>query len=146
MKESNAELVVGLFLIFGIISLAFISIKLGKLEVIGKPGYTVFAEFDNDGGIKQGASVEIAGVSVGKVNTVKLENYQALVELVIYRNVKLQEDAIASIRTEGLIGEKYIQITPGASDKLIPNKGKIRETESAIDIESLISKFAFGKV
>jgi len=146
MKEPNAELVVGLFLIFGIISLAFISIKLGKLEVIGKPGYTVFAEFDNDGGIKQGASVEIAGVSVGKVNTVKLENYQALVELVIYRNVKLQEDAIASIRTEGLIGEKYIQITPGASDKLIPNKGKIRETESAIDIESLISKFAFGKV
>src|SRR5271169_3675187 len=99
MKESNAELVVGLFLIFGIISLAFISIKLGKLEVIGKPGYTVFAEFDNDGGIKQGASVEIAGVSVGKVNTVKLENYQALVELVIYRNVRLQEDAIASIRT-----------------------------------------------
>jgi phospholipid/cholesterol/gamma-HCH transport system substrate-binding protein len=146
MKESNMALAVGFFLLIGIISLAYISVKLGKLEVIGKPEYTVFAEFENDGGIKAGASVEISGVEIGRVNTVKLENYQALVELVINRNVKLQEDAIASIKTEGLIGEKYIQITPGASDKLIPNKGKIRETESAIDIESLISKYAFGKV
>ncbi len=146
MKESNVELAVGFFLLIGIIALAYISVKLGKLEVIGKPGYTIFAEFDNDGGIKAGASVEIAGVPIGKVNTIRLDNYQALVELVINRHVKLQEDSIASIKSKGLIGEKFIQITPGASDKLIPNGGKIRETESAIDIESVISKYVFGKV
>jgi phospholipid/cholesterol/gamma-HCH transport system substrate-binding protein len=146
MKESNVELAVGFFLLIGIIALAYISVKLGKLEVIGKPGYTIFAEFDNDGGIKAGASVEIAGVPIGKVNTIRLDNYQALVELVINRHVKLQEDSIASIKSKGLIGEKFIQITPGASDTLIPNGGKIRETESAIDIESVISKYVFGKV
>jgi phospholipid/cholesterol/gamma-HCH transport system substrate-binding protein len=146
MKESNVELAVGFFLLVGIIALAYISVKLGKLEVLGKPGYTVFAEFDNDGGIKTGASVEIAGVPIGKVNTIRLADYQAVVELDIYRNVKLQEDSIASIKTKGLIGEKYIQITPGGSEKLIANRGKIRETESAVDIESLISKYVFGKV
>jgi phospholipid/cholesterol/gamma-HCH transport system substrate-binding protein len=80
------------------------------------------------------------------VNTIRLENYQALVEIVINRHVQLQEDSIASIKTKGLIGDKFIQITPGASDKLIPNRGKIRETESAVDIESVISKYVFGKV
>ncbi|MDH5202775.1 MAG: outer membrane lipid asymmetry maintenance protein MlaD [Nitrospirota bacterium] len=147
MKKFDIELAVGFFLIIGIISLAYISVKLGKLEVLGGNYYTVYAEFEKAGGVKPGAAVEIAGVEVGKVKSLRLDkNYQAYVEMVINTNVKIQEDAIASIKTKGLIGEKYIQITPGGSDKIISSGGKIRETESVVDIEELISKYVFGKV
>jgi phospholipid/cholesterol/gamma-HCH transport system substrate-binding protein len=147
-RKIDMELVVGVFLLIGMFSLAYISVKLGKLEVLGGGGYTVVADFDNDGGIKAGASVEIAGVPIGRVTGVKLdpESYQAVVTMQVNEGVKLQDDAIASIKTKGLIGEKFVQVTPGASEKIIPDGGKIRDTESAIDIESLISKFVFGKV
>ena len=146
MKKIDLELAVGFFLLMGIFSLAYISIKLGKLEVLGGEGYTVYAKFDQDGGIKVGSTVEIAGVAIGKVKSIKLDEYQALLEFVINKGVIIQEDAIASIKTQGLIGEKFVQITPGGSDKIIKNGGIITETESAIDIESLISKYMFGKV
>lgn len=147
MKKFDLELVVGVFVLIGILCLGYLSIKLGRLEVFGERRYTVYAKFEKAGGIKPGAVVEIAGVDVGKVKSIKLkEDYQALVELTIYKDVRLQEDAIASIKTKGLIGEKYVQITPGGSDKIIPDGGKIRETESALDIEELISKYVFGKV
>ncbi|MEJ2695888.1 MAG: outer membrane lipid asymmetry maintenance protein MlaD [Candidatus Sulfobium sp.] len=147
-KKVDLELVVGVFLLVGIFSLAYISVKLGRLEVLGSEGYTVSADFDNDGGIKAGSSVEIAGVPIGRVTGVRLdhESYQAVVTMQINEGIKLQDDAIASIKTKGLIGEKFIQITPGASEKIIRDGGTIRDTESAIDIESLISKFVFGKV
>lgn len=146
MKKIDLELAVGFFLLIGIFSLAYISIKLGKLEVLGGEGYAVYARFGQDGGIKIGSPVEIAGVAVGKVKSIKLDEYQAQLEFVINKGVIIQEDAIASIKTKGLIGEKYVQITPGGSDKIIKNGGMITETESAIDIESLISKYIFGKV
>ena len=86
-------------------------------------------------------------MEVGKVKSLQLDkNYQALIEFSINGDVKIQEDAIVSVKTKGLIGEKYVQITPGGSDKVIPEGGKIRETESALDIEELISKYVFGKV
>ncbi len=147
MKKFNIEIAVGFFLLLGILSLAYISINLGKLEIVGKDGYTVFAEFEKAGGIKPKAVVEIAGVEVGTVKSVGINSdYLAVVELSIDKDIKLQEDAIASIKTKGLIGEQYVQISPGGSDKLIANGGKLRETESAIDIEELISKYVFGKV
>ncbi|MCL4536548.1 MAG: outer membrane lipid asymmetry maintenance protein MlaD [Nitrospirae bacterium] len=146
MKKFDLELAVGLFVLMGILALGYISIKLGKLEVIGGGGYTVYAEFEKAGGIKSGSIVEIAGVEVGKVKSIRLNDYQALVELTIYKDVKIQEDAIASIKTKGLIGEKYVQIAPGGSEKIIPNGGRIRETESAVDLEELISKYVFGEV
>jgi phospholipid/cholesterol/gamma-HCH transport system substrate-binding protein len=142
----DKELAVGIFLLIGIFSLAFISIKLGRLEVLGSEGYSLFAEFEDAGGIKAGADADIAGVSIGKVKSVRLDNYQALVEFSINKNVKIQADSIASIKTKGLIGEKFVEITPGASDKILQNGDRIRETESAIDIEELISKYVFGKV
>ncbi len=146
-KKFNIEVMVGFFVLIGILSLAYLSIKLGRLEVIGGKGYVVYASFDRAGGIKQGSVVEIAGVEVGKVKSVVLDkDYQALVGIVLHSDVKIQEDAIASIKTKGLIGEKYIQITPGGSEKLIAKGGKIRDTESAIDIEDLISSYVFGKV
>lgn len=147
MKKFDLEIAVGFFVLIGILALGYISIKLGRLEVIGGGGYTVYAEFQKAGGIKSGSIVEIAGVEVGKVKSIKLNNdYQALVEITIFKDVKIQEDAIASIKTKGLIGEKYIQITPGGSDRLLQNGGKIRETESAVDLEELISKYVFGGV
>ena len=147
MKKFNIEIAVGFFLLLGILSLAYISINLGKLEIVGKDGYTVFAEFEKAGGIKPKAVVEIAGVEVGTVKSVGINSdYLAVVELSIDKNIKLQDDAIASIKTKGLIGEQYVQISPGGSDKLIANGGKLRETESAIDIEELISKYVFGQV
>ncbi len=146
MKKVDLELAVGFFMLIGIISLGYMSVRLGKLEVTGGGRYILYAEFEKIGGTKPGATVEIAGVPVGTIKSVRLDNYQALVELTINDNVKIQEDAIASIKTKGLIGEKYVQISPGASDKILRNGGKIRETESAIDIEELLSKYVFGKV
>ena len=147
MKKIDLELAVGIFLLIGIFSLAYISIKLGKLEVLGSKGYTVYAQFSQSGGIKPGASVQIAGVTVGRVTGIRLDkNYEALVSFEIDGGVKLQDDSIASIKTSGLIGEKYVQISPGASEKYIGAGGRIRDTESAIDTEALISKYAFGKI
>ncbi len=147
MKKIDLETAVGFFLLIGIFSLTYISVKLGRLEFLGGNVYTVYAEFERAGGIKPGADIQIAGVKVGRVTEIRLsKNYEALVSFAINNGVRLQEDAIASIKTSGLIGEKFVQITPGASEKYIPNGGKIRETESAIDIESLISKYVFGKV
>ena len=142
----DKELAVGFFLLIGIFSLAYLSVNLGRLEMTGGRSYSLYAEFEKTGGIKTGAVIEIAGVQVGKVKSIRLYDYQALVEFSIDKDVKIQEDAIASIKTQGLIGEKYVQITPGGSDKILPDGGKITETESAIDIEELIAKYVFGKV
>jgi phospholipid/cholesterol/gamma-HCH transport system substrate-binding protein len=145
-KKYDIEVAVGIFVLLGILALGFMSIRLGKLEVVGSGGYTVYAEFTNAGGVKSGASVEIAGVEIGKIKSVRLSNYTAKAELWINKGVKLQDDVIASIKTKGLIGEKYIQITPGGSERTLQEGGKIRETESAVDIEELVSKYVFGKV
>ncbi|MFQ5840836.1 MAG: outer membrane lipid asymmetry maintenance protein MlaD [Thermodesulfobacteriota bacterium] len=146
MKKFDLELSVGLFIIAGIICLGYLSIKLGKMEVLGSKGYEVYAIFSNSGGLKTGSSVVIAGVDVGRVKGITLEDYQARVILNLPENLDIQEDAIASIKTRGLIGEKYIEITPGGSEKLIPPGGRIRETQPAVDLEQLISNFVFGKI
>lgn len=146
MKKFDLELAVGIFLLIGILSIGYMSVKLGHLDITGKRGYTLHAEFEKAGGIKPGAVVEIAGVEVGSIKNVRLDNNAALIELTLEDTVKIHDDAIASIKTKGLIGEKFIQITPGGSEKILPNGGKIRDTESAVDIEELISKFVFGKV
>ncbi len=146
MKRFTMETAVGLFVVVGIASLAYLAIKLGKLEVIGSRGYTVLAEFDSVAGLKNGAVVEIAGVEVGRVVNIDLKNYRAVVAMSIDPGVKLQDDAIVSIRTKGLIGERYVRITPGASDKLVQPGGKLRDTEDPVDMEQLISNYIFGKI
>jgi phospholipid/cholesterol/gamma-HCH transport system substrate-binding protein len=146
MKKFDLELTVGLFIIAGIICLGYLSVKLGKMEIVGERGYEIYGVFSNVGDLKIGSSVEIAGVKVGRVKSITLNNYQARVVLNLPENVKLQEDVIVSIKTKGLIGEKYIEITPGGSEKIIRPGGQIRETQSAVDLEELISKFVFGKI
>ncbi len=146
MKRFTMETAVGLFVLVGIASLAYLAIKLGKLEVIGTRGYTVLAEFDSVAGLKNGAMVEIGGVEVGRVREITLKNYRAVVAMSIDPGVKLQDDAIVSIRTKGLIGEKFVRITPGASDRLVQPGGRLRDTEDPIDMEQLISNYIFGKI
>jgi len=144
MKRLNLETVVGLFVLLGIACLAWLSVKLGKLEIVGGGYVPVHAEFSSASGLKKGASVEIAGVEIGKVESIDLNDYKADVRMKIRTGVALQEDTIASIRTRGLIGDKFVNLSPGASDRLIPPDGKIRETESAVDLEGLIGQFIHG--
>jgi len=146
MRKFDLELSVGVFLLAGILCLGYLSIKLAKMEVIGGSGYELVAQFANIGGLKEGSSVVIAGVDVGRVKSIRLEDYEAEVVLVLPQEIEIQEDAIASIKTKGLIGEKFIQITPGGSDMIMKSGDRIRETEPAVDMESLISNFVFGKI
>ncbi|RJR26099.1 MAG: outer membrane lipid asymmetry maintenance protein MlaD [Desulfobacteraceae bacterium] len=146
MKKFSIEMTVGLFMVAGIICLGYLSIRLGKLEVMGGNSYEITAVFSNSGGIKTGSSVVIAGVDVGTVKEVTLSDYQARLVLSLPMDLKVQEDAIASVKTKGLIGEKYVEITPGGSEDIIKPGGRLRETQPAIDLEQLISGFVFGKI
>lgn len=145
MKKINIETGVGIFLIAGLICLGYLSIKLGDLNLFGTRQYTVKARFANVSGLKEGAVIEIAGVNVGKVGKIQLNDYEALVDLHINPGVKLQEDAIASIRTQGIIGDKYVKIKIGGADEYIKEGGELLETESAIELEELIGKYIFDK-
>ena len=143
------EMIVGTFMIIGILCLGYLSIKLGKMELVGGDYYTVSAKFDSVSGLKPGARVEIAGVEVGKVDRIMLDAKgwdQALTYLKIKSGIKVSDDVIASVHTSGIIGDKFIMLKPGGSDHFLKNNDVIRETESAIDIEELISKFIHGKV
>jgi phospholipid/cholesterol/gamma-HCH transport system substrate-binding protein len=144
MKRVTMEVTVGLFLLAGIACLGYLSIRLGKLEIMGGDTVPVVAEFSSVAGLKTGAGVEIAGVEVGRIESIAIREYRAVVRMEVRKGIALQEDAIASIRTRGLIGDKYVSISPGASDRLIPPGGRIRETESAVDLEGLIGQFIHG--
>jgi len=144
--ERRANIAVGVFLVLGILALGYLSIKLGRVSFLGSSGYIVTVDFPSVGGLKAGSAVEIAGVEIGRVESIGLADYQARAVLRVRRDVKLQEDSIASIKTKGLIGEKYIRISPGGSDKIIGPNGKIREVEAPVDFEELLSKYIFGKV
>jgi phospholipid/cholesterol/gamma-HCH transport system substrate-binding protein len=144
--DRRVNVAVGLFLVLGILALGYLSIKLGRVSFLGGGGYPVIVEFPSVGGLKAGSSVEIAGVEIGRVESIGLADYQARVVIRLNRDVQLQEDSIASIKTKGLIGEKYVRISPGGSDKVIPPNGRIREVEAPVDFEELLSKYIFGKV
>jgi len=146
MERTRVNIVVGLFMVLGIVALGYLSIQLGRVSFLGGRGYPVTVDFPSVGGLKAGSTVEIAGVEIGRVESIGLDNYQARVKLRVNKGVKLQEDSIASIKTKGLIGEKYVRISPGGSDKIIQPGGKIREVEAPVDFEELLSKYIFGKV
>jgi len=146
MKKFDLELAVGLFMIAGIVCLGYLSIKLGRLEVMGGKGYEIQAFFANSGGLKNGSSVVIAGVDVGRVKSIALDDYEARVVMLVSSDVRITDDAMASIKTKGLIGEKFVEITVGGSEKILKPGGRIRDTESAIDFEQLISNYIFGKL
>ena len=144
MNYKTSEIIVGLFVLIGVACLGYLAIKLGKLEVLTDSGYTVYADFPTVAGLKRGDPVEIAGVKVGRVESMGLADDRARLVLRVDDGVKLQEDVIASVRARGLIGDKFVLVSPGASDKIIPPGGRIRETESPPDIPDLIGKLVGG--
>ncbi|MCK9293694.1 MAG: outer membrane lipid asymmetry maintenance protein MlaD [Desulfobulbaceae bacterium] len=148
MKKTNIEFVVGVFLILGFLAFAYISLQFGEFSIFTRgQNYTLLADFDNVSGLKKGAEVTIAGVSVGTVSNIRLTKEQrAEVSLYLANDVEITEDAIASIKTQGIIGDKYIRISQGGSATYLKEGGMIMDTESAVDLEELISKYIFGKV
>ena len=148
MKKGYTEVIVGLFMIAGFGAFVYLSLQLGEFSVFSlEKNYTVNAQFENVSGLKQGAMVEISGVQVGKVAQVTLDqDGLAMVSMLINKDVAIGEDAIASIRTQGIIGDKYIKIINGSMDTPLQNNDMIMDTESAIDIEELVSKYIFGGV
>lgn len=146
MKKYSLELTVGIFVLVGLLCLGYVTVKLGKMEIFSAEGYTVDANFSSITGLRVGASVEIAGVPVGKVSSITLTPaYAAKVSLLVNAGVELTDDAIASIKTSGIIGDKYVSISQGSGDILEPGD-EIFDTESAVDLEALISKYVFGDV
>jgi phospholipid/cholesterol/gamma-HCH transport system substrate-binding protein len=148
IKKYKHELSVGIFVFIGLICIAYLTIKLGKMELFSAGGYTLTAKFEAATGLRKGASVELAGVQVGKVISIDLDRktYAAVVEIKIESQVELSDDVIASIKTSGLIGDKYISLSPGGSPAILKDGDEITETLSPMDIESLLSKYVFGGV
>ena len=144
MNHSRTDILVGVFVLAGLVCLGYLAIRLGKLEIFGSQGYVVFADFVSVAGLKLGDPIEIAGVRIGKVEGIGLAEDRARLTLRVNEGVKLQDDVIASVRARGLIGDKFVLVTPGASDKIIAPGGKIRETDSPPDIPDLIGKFVGG--
>lgn len=139
-RTFSLELFVGLFAAAGVGAAAYLAVGLAGLELGNGNTYMIHAEFDNISGLKYGASVEIAGVPIGVVSDIVLKDPMARIVLKLDRNVKIKDDDIASIRTKGIIGDRYVKISRGASDTYIPEGGTMVETESVVDIEDVIGK------
>lgn len=145
MNKTSIETAVGVFVLVGILCVGYLTIKLGKMELMGDNYYTLYADFTSATGLKSGANVEMAGVRIGQIESINLEPVMnvARVSLKIEKGIALSTDVIASVKTAGLIGDKYLSITPGGSDEILEPGSSIEETESALDIEDLVSKYIF---
>lgn len=139
-RSFSLELFVGLFAAAGVAAAAYLAVGLAGLELGEGNNYTIYAEFDNISGLKYGASVEIAGVPIGVVSDITLKDPAARVALKLTRAVKIKDDDIASIRTKGIIGDRYVKISRGASDLFIEPGQTMPETESVVDLEDVIGK------
>ncbi len=148
MKKALIDIFVGIFLVVGFIALGWLALELGEVAwLTGSKTYSLKAEFDNISGVKTGADVQVAGVKVGTVGELALnDDAVAVVTMQINRSVEIPVDSIASVKSQGIIGDKFIQISLGGDEMVFQQDEVIMDTESAVDIESLISKFAFGQV
>jgi phospholipid/cholesterol/gamma-HCH transport system substrate-binding protein len=136
----TTQLIVGIFVLIGIAALVYLSVRLGNVQIFSPAGYQIYAYFDNVAGIKAGDAVEIAGVDVGRVTKLALVNGRAQVTMWLRDGVKVDKDAVASIRSRGIIGDKYIAISLGPSDKLLSNGDTLRQTESSFVLEDAIGQ------
>ncbi|GLI32669.1 outer membrane lipid asymmetry maintenance protein MlaD [Desulforhabdus amnigena] len=143
MYKTSTEIIVGIFVLLGVACIAYLSVSLGEVDLFGNPYYRVSAEFNSITGLKKGSTVEIAGVEVGKVLDISLDSYMAKVTMGIRKDIKLSDDTIASVRTKGIIGDMFIKLSPGGSSEMLEPGGVLVETESAISLEELISKYIF---
>lgn len=144
-EKRHTELIVGIFMFAGIIAITFLALRMGDVGLFNNNQYTIKAKFTSASGLKQGAYVEMAGVTVGKVNQIVFdpEDYLAVVDISLQNNIKIPEDSIASIRTSGIIGDKFLKISAGGSDIYLEQDMEIIETEPSINLEELISKYIF---
>ncbi len=146
MAKLNIELISGIFVIIGIACFTWLAISVAGATFSEQPGYSLTARFSSISGLREGAVVEGAGVRIGSVTTIEFDpdSFEAIVHLRINEGVPVQEDAIAAVRTQGIIGEKYINIIPGGFEELLTEGMEIYETESAISIEDLVSRYIFS--
>ena len=148
MKNAKLELSVGIFVLLGISAIAYLTIQVGTGSVLGGDTYLLESRFTNAGGLHPGSSVMVAGVTVGRVEGVRIEptDFSAIVTMRVLAGLQLPTDSMASIKTTGLIGDKFISLSPGADETSMKPGTRITLTESAVDLESLIGKMAFGSV
>jgi len=142
------ETTVGIFLVFGLLCIGYMTVKLGHVSLLGDNTYSLFARFTTVSGLRAGSPVDMLGIEVGRVGrlTMDQKDQKAVVEIRIQKDIKVYDDAIASIKTEGLIGDMFLTIDPGGAGKLLGPGGTITETQPAVDIVDLIGKYAFGEV
>ena len=148
MKKYTLETTVGIFLVFGLLCVGYLTVKLGNVSLLGDNAYPLQARFTTVTGLRAGSIVYIAGIEVGRVErlTMDQESQKALVELRIRNGIKIYDDAIASIKTEGLIGDMHLSIDPGGAGTLLAPGDAIIDTQPPLDIADLVSKYAFGDV
>jgi phospholipid/cholesterol/gamma-HCH transport system substrate-binding protein len=142
------ETTVGIFLVFGLLCIGYMTVKLGHVSLLGDNTYSLFARFTTVSGLRAGSPVDMLGIEVGRVGrlTMDQKDQKAVVEIRIQKDIKVYDDAIASIKTEGLIGDMFLSIDPGGAGKLLGPGETITETQPALDIVDLIGKYAFGEV
>lgn len=148
MNSKKLDFTVGLFVLLGLLAIVFMAIQIGGNRFLGSGLRPVEAIFSNVGGLNEGSNIMIAGVKIGTVGKITLDpnTLKARVQLLVNDDIELFDDATAAIKTNGLIGDKYVSIYPGTPDIGLDLDGPIVDTEPAIDIEGLISRFAFGDV
>jgi phospholipid/cholesterol/gamma-HCH transport system substrate-binding protein len=148
MNKAKLEMTVGVFVLIGICCIGYLTVKLGRMELMGDDHYTLTAHFESVSGLRAGSTIEMAGVQVGRVEKITLnqETKLAEVQMKIGSTILLADDVIASIKTTGLIGDKYVNLIPGGSDEPLRPGDRITETESAVDVIDLVSKYVFGGV
>ena len=148
MKKYSMETIVGIFVLAGLICVAYISIKLGNISLFHQNTYTLYARFSTVEGLMVGNPVEVFGIEEGKVSYVGIDNQRqaALVGVSINKGVTVYGDATASIKTQGLIGDKYLKIDPGGAEAPLKPGGTITNTSAMPDIEDLIGQYVFGQV
>lgn len=148
MNKNRLELSVGIFMVIGLAAVAYLTLKLGAGSLIGGDSYLVESRFANAGGLHSGSNVQLAGVTIGRVEAVRIDpaDFSAIATLRLRSGLRLPSDSMASIKTSGLIGDKYVSISPGADETSLQPGTRITMTESSVDLESLIGKMAFGTV
>ena len=148
MKRYTLETAVGVFVAIGLLCIGYMTIKLGKVTLLGGDYYSLHARFSSVSGLRVGSSIEIDGIEVGQVERLSIDQdkQMALVELKINKDIRIYDDASASIKTAGLIGDKYVKIDPGGGGDVLKSGGMITETSSPLDIEDMVSKYIFGDV
>ena len=148
MQKYTMETTVGIFLVFGLLCIGYMTVKLGHVSLLGDNTYPLTARFTSVTGLRPGSLAYISGIEVGRVEklTMDQESQKAIVDVRIRQGIKIYDDAIASIKTEGLIGDMHLRIDPGGAGALLKPGGTITETQPAVDIADLVSKYAFGDV